>query len=193
MVDIFDVVADGTRRRLLRSLLEGSRGGGELSVGELVAELELSQPTVSKHLKVLRGHGLVTVREEGQHRYYRIDAEPFAELEEWLAPFRGTRPLADRPPVGKGAPAPSAARAPGDIREMRPQDAAAVALWEGAEAAGRTAGRIAADAAHTARITAETVYGRLFQTGARLEQGRKRAADRAARLVDRVPFGRRKD
>src|SRR3954462_8908822 len=84
MADIFDVLADGTRRELLRRL---ERHAGEVSVSELVTELGISQPTVSKHLKVLREHGLVTVREEGQHRYYRLHRAPFSEFESWLAPF----------------------------------------------------------------------------------------------------------
>ena len=84
MADIFDVLADGTRREL-HSRLE--RHAGEVSVSTLVAELGISQPTVSKHLKVLREAGLVAVREEGQHRYYRLDRAPFADLEAWLAPF----------------------------------------------------------------------------------------------------------
>lgn len=84
MADIFDVIADGTRRDLLQALLERS---GELSVGELVERLGLSQPTVSKHLKVLRDHDLVTVREDGQHRFYRLDPSALAEVEEWLIPF----------------------------------------------------------------------------------------------------------
>jgi ArsR family transcriptional regulator len=91
MADIFDVIADPTRRDLLRVLLESyvsrESGSGEISVGEIVDKLGLSQPTVSKHLKVLRDHGLVTVREEGQHRYYCIDTSPLEELEDWLIPF----------------------------------------------------------------------------------------------------------
>jgi ArsR family transcriptional regulator len=93
MADIFDVVADPTRRDLLQILLqryvEGAGGphGGELSVGELVQRLGLSQPTVSKHLKVLRDSALVTVRDQGQHRYYKLDLVPLRALEEWLVPF----------------------------------------------------------------------------------------------------------
>src|SRR6185436_10611117 len=91
MADIFDVLADGTRRELLHRLLESSHRGvapdGEISVGELVTELGISQPTVSKHLKVLRDHGLVTVREEGQHRYYHLDPGPLDEVSDWLSPF----------------------------------------------------------------------------------------------------------
>lgn len=91
MADIFGVIADGTRRDLLQALLDRyvseDSAGGEASVGELVERLSLSQPTVSKHLKVLRDHGLVTVREEGQHRYYRLEASPLEEAEDWLIPF----------------------------------------------------------------------------------------------------------
>ncbi|CAN5333189.1 metalloregulator ArsR/SmtB family transcription factor [Frigoribacterium sp. UYMn621] len=96
MADIFDVVADATRRDLLRVLLDrytasdtahGRASAGEISVGEIVEKLGLSQPTVSKHLKVLRDHDLVTVREEGQHRYYSLDTSPLEDLEDWLIPF----------------------------------------------------------------------------------------------------------
>jgi DNA-binding transcriptional ArsR family regulator len=89
MPDIFDIVADATRRDILRVLLEASEStdSGEVSVSQIVGELELSQPTVSKHLKVLREAGLVAVREEGQHRYYHLDVEPLEEIEDWLMPF----------------------------------------------------------------------------------------------------------
>jgi ArsR family transcriptional regulator, arsenate/arsenite/antimonite-responsive transcriptional repressor len=91
MADIFDVVADATRRDILKVLLDShvddSTPSGEISVSEIVAKLELSQPTVSKHLKVLREAGLVHVREEGQHRYYKLDSIPLEGLEDWLIPF----------------------------------------------------------------------------------------------------------
>jgi DNA-binding transcriptional ArsR family regulator len=91
MADIFDIVADATRRDILRVLLDAStadaKGNGDISVSEIVAKLELSQPTVSKHLKVLREAGLVAVREEGQHRYYRLDSDPLEEIEDWVIPF----------------------------------------------------------------------------------------------------------
>ena len=91
MADIFDVVADPTRREILHRLLEHSAdntgGRGEVSVGALVVALELTQPTVSKHLKVLREANLVAVREEGQHRYYRLNPEPLEDLATWLSPF----------------------------------------------------------------------------------------------------------
>ena len=95
MADIFDVVADSTRRDILRILLERynlsneSRGAerGELSVSDIVGRLGLSQPTVSKHLKVLREASLVVVREEGQHRYYHLNYAPLEQIEDWLIPF----------------------------------------------------------------------------------------------------------
>jgi len=91
MADIFDVIADPTRREILRVLLDRSgdatHSAGDISVSEIVATLELSQPTVSKHLKVLREAGLVSVREEGQHRYYRLDPEPLEAVEDWVIPF----------------------------------------------------------------------------------------------------------
>ena len=88
MADIFDVVADATRREMLQILLENQlQGTGELSVSEIVSRTGLTQPTVSKQLKVLREAGLVVVREDGQHRLYRLDATPLEELEDWAIPF----------------------------------------------------------------------------------------------------------
>jgi len=91
MADIFTVVADSARRDILRILREQvtptGEVPGELSVSDIVGQLGLSQPTVSKHLKVLREAGLVTVREEGQHRFYRLEYAPLEEIEDWLIPF----------------------------------------------------------------------------------------------------------
>ena len=99
MADIFDVVADPTRRDILGVLLDREtsvpESGGEISVGEIVTALGVSQPTVSKHLKVLRESGLVAVREEGQHRYYRLDRAPLERLEDWLIPFVSTDAATD--------------------------------------------------------------------------------------------------
>jgi ArsR family transcriptional regulator len=95
VADLFDVVADPTRRELLRALLtrtESPDGGGEASVGQLVSELGLSQPTVSKHLKTLREFQVVTVREQGQHRYYRLEPTSLLPLAEWIGAF--TKPAA---------------------------------------------------------------------------------------------------
>jgi DNA-binding transcriptional ArsR family regulator len=88
MADIFDVVADEARREILQILLENlTTSTGEMSVSELVARTGLSQPTVSKQLKVLREAGVVGVREDGQHRLYHLDPTPLEELEDWVIPF----------------------------------------------------------------------------------------------------------
>jgi DNA-binding transcriptional ArsR family regulator len=79
----FDVVAEPTRRRILDLLRDGDQ-----PVGELVSSLGLSQPGVSKHLRVLREAGLVRVRRQAQQRWYQLDAAPLAEIDAWLAPYR---------------------------------------------------------------------------------------------------------
>lgn len=88
MADIFDVIADGTRRDILQLLLERSAPDEHgTSVSHIVHELGVSQPTVSKHLKVLREAELVSVREEGQHRYYSLSSAPLDAVDDWLVPF----------------------------------------------------------------------------------------------------------
>lgn len=108
MADIFDVVADSTRRDILAVLLEretAADGGADVSVSEIVAALGASQPTVSKHLKVLRENGLVAVREEGQHRYYRLDRGPLETIEDWLFPFTAADAATDAATLaGAGVP-----------------------------------------------------------------------------------------
>jgi DNA-binding transcriptional ArsR family regulator len=79
----FDVLAEPNRRRILDLLREDER-----PVGELVEQLAISQPAVSKHLKVLRDAGLVEARNDAQRRVYRVRAEPLREIDEWLAPYR---------------------------------------------------------------------------------------------------------
>ncbi len=83
MVTMFEVLAEPNRRRILEQLREGER-----TVNDMVARMEISQPAVSRHLKVLREAGLVTARVDAQRRYYRLQPEPLAEIEEWLATFR---------------------------------------------------------------------------------------------------------
>jgi DNA-binding transcriptional ArsR family regulator len=87
MTDLFDVLADETRRDIVTLLHRASSDDNEMSVGELVDALGITQPTVSKHLKVLREAGVVRVREDGQHRFYRLDTTPLVSLNEWLAGF----------------------------------------------------------------------------------------------------------
>lgn len=82
-VSTFEVLAEPNRRRIL-DLLRAS----ECPVGDLVERLDLSQPAVSKHLRVLREAGLVEVRADAQRRLYRVRPEPLRMLDEWLAPYR---------------------------------------------------------------------------------------------------------
>ena len=79
----YGALAEPHRRQILDLLCEGER-----PAGELVARLALSQPGVSKHLKVLREAGLVTVRADGKRRLYALRAEPLAEVDAWLARYR---------------------------------------------------------------------------------------------------------
>ena len=79
----FDVVAEPNRRAILGLLLSSER-----SVGEIERKLRLSQPSVSKHLRVLREAGFVESRIDAQRRVYRLRAEPLMEVESWLEPFR---------------------------------------------------------------------------------------------------------
>lgn len=83
MADVFEVLADPTRRRLLRALR-----GRERSVGDLVEELDISQPGVSKQLRVLHDAGFVAVRKDRQRRLYSLRPEPFRELESWMEEYR---------------------------------------------------------------------------------------------------------
>src|ERR1700759_1997226 len=94
------VIAEPKRQAILDLLRDG-----EVPVGELVERLGMSQPLVSKHLRVLKDAGLVQVRVDAQRRLYRIRPQPLAELDEWLAPYRAlwtarldqlAKPLASR-------------------------------------------------------------------------------------------------
>jgi DNA-binding transcriptional ArsR family regulator len=80
---LFEVLAEENRRRILDLLVEDER-----PVGDLAEILALSQPSVSKHLKVLRDAGLVEPRTEAQRRIYRVRPGPLREVDEWLAPYR---------------------------------------------------------------------------------------------------------
>lgn len=82
-VDAFTVIAEPTRRRILDNLRDAER-----SVGELADALAISQPAMSKHLKVLREAGFVSCRTAAQQRIYRIEPAPLATLDDWLAPYR---------------------------------------------------------------------------------------------------------
>jgi DNA-binding transcriptional ArsR family regulator len=80
---VFEVLVEPNRRRILDLLRQAER-----AVGDLVSELGMSQPGVSKHLRVLREAGLVEVRVDAQRRLYRLRADPLREIDAWLAPYR---------------------------------------------------------------------------------------------------------
>src|SRR5262245_61477345 len=83
MRSVFDIIAEPNRRGILRLLASAQQ-----SVGELERELRLPQPTVSKHLRVLREAGFVEPTVDAQRRLYRLNPQRLQELDEWLAPFR---------------------------------------------------------------------------------------------------------
>lgn len=83
--DAFNAVAEASRRRLLDAL-----GTEEATVGDLVDRLGLSQPQVSKHLGVLRAVGVVSVRVDGRHRWYRVNGHALKPIHEWVRTFERT-------------------------------------------------------------------------------------------------------
>ncbi|MEU7869933.1 metalloregulator ArsR/SmtB family transcription factor [Dactylosporangium sp. NPDC049140] len=83
MLSVFEVLALPARRDVIHALR-----GGPRSVGELAEGLGVSQPIMSKHLRVLRDAGFVSVRADAQRRWYELRAEPLAEVAQWLEPYR---------------------------------------------------------------------------------------------------------
>src|SRR3954465_3421985 len=81
-VDAFAVIADPTRRRILDTLRDGAA-----DVGELVAQLDISQPLASKHLAVLRNAGAVEVRVDGKRRIYQLADDPLPAVLAWVTPY----------------------------------------------------------------------------------------------------------
>src|SRR6476469_3899151 len=83
MESVFEIIAEPNRRAILSLLVSSER-----SVGEIERQLRMSQPTVSKHLRVLRQAGFVESSVDAQRRLYRLRPEPLQEVDAWLAPFR---------------------------------------------------------------------------------------------------------
>ncbi|HZT69227.1 MAG TPA: metalloregulator ArsR/SmtB family transcription factor [Terriglobia bacterium] len=83
MESVFEIIAEPNRRAILRLLASSQK-----SVGEIERQLGMPQPTVSKHLKVLREGGFVESTADAQRRLYRLKPEPLQEIDAWLAPFR---------------------------------------------------------------------------------------------------------
>lgn len=83
MESVFEIIAEPNRRAILGLLIRSQQ-----SVGDLERQLRIPQPTVSKHLRVLREAGFVEATVSAQHRLYRLKPEPLQEVDAWLAPFR---------------------------------------------------------------------------------------------------------
>ena len=83
MESVFEIIAEPNRRAILSLLVSSQQ-----SVGEIERQLRMPQPTVSKHLRVLREAGFVESTVAAQRRLYRLKPEPFQEMDDWLAPFR---------------------------------------------------------------------------------------------------------
>ncbi|WPU08761.1 metalloregulator ArsR/SmtB family transcription factor [Pseudarthrobacter oxydans] len=193
--DVFAVIAESTRRDILVSLRSGDK-----AVGELVEELAASQPTISKHLKVLREAQLVSMRAQGQKRYYALNRKPLEGIASWLETLD----------VGSAAPAPAAAAgAATDAKRAEPAPAqarkAAAAHKEAATAGAVaaeavSAGVLARDGADlspavvipggtTAPLSDDSVPQQIGRTVGRAAT---KAADLLANLPNLPKFGRKK-
>jgi DNA-binding transcriptional ArsR family regulator len=197
--DVFAVIAESTRREILLSLRSGDK-----AVGELVEELAASQPTISKHLKVLREAQLVSMRAQGQKRYYALNRKPLEGIASWLEILEvgaGASPVAAAPaPVHAAAAETGQAHAP-----SAPARRAAAAHHEAATAGAVaaeavSAGVLAPDGAElspavvipggtTAILSDDTVPQQIGRTVGRAAT---KAADLLANLPTLPKFGRKK-
>lgn len=114
--DAYSALSDPTRRRILTALC-----GGPRPVGELVTALEVSQPTVSKHLKVLRDAGMVTTRAQGQKRFYNLTAEPFVAVLDWVNELVAAANEADTPVTDTHESAPAESDEPAMANDVAVQ------------------------------------------------------------------------
>lgn len=197
--DVFAVIAEATRRDILVSLQAGDK-----AVGELVEELAASQPTISKHLKVLREADLVSMRAQGQKRYYALNPKPLAGVASWLETFDvGHAAAAAAAPEAAAQQADEtqagSARPPAPAADVPDAFAAAAAAHAGAtpDDATRVPGRPASGQLSPAVVVpGGQVPGSAGQDDTVPQQiGRTvgRAATKAADLLANLPkFGRKK-
>lgn len=196
--DVFAVIAEPTRRDILVSLRSGDK-----AVGELVEELAASQPTISKHLKVLREAQLVSMRAQGQKRYYALNRKPLEGIASWLetldvgsadpavaaagpAPAAATearRPEAAAAPARKPAAAPKEAAAAGAVAAQAV--AAGVLAPDGAELSPA----VVIPGGTTAPLSDDSVPQQIGRTVGRAAT---KAADLLANLPNLPKFGRKK-
>jgi len=194
--DVFAVIAEATRRDILVALRKGDK-----AVGELVQELEASQPTISKHLKVLREADLVSMRAQGQKRYYALNPKPLAGIAIWLQAFDVLPAAAvDAAPARLAEPTPAARDS---LAGPRPaaglaaaQPAAAQSAQAAAQAAAQPAAALAGRPAGSPLSPAVVIpVGTAGEDKMPQQIGRTvgRAATRAADLLANLPkFGRKK-
>lgn len=181
--DVFAVIAEATRRDILVSLRSGDK-----AVGELVEELDASQPTISKHLKVLREADLVSMRAQGQKRYYALNPKPLAGVASWLETFDvGPRAAVVSSPAAQileektEQAAEAAASAPSPVAAAAGM--ARPAAVPGASEGGQLSPAVAIPVATAGDDTVPQQIGRTVG----------RAATKAADLIANLPkFGRKK-
>uniref|UniRef100_UPI003F4F5683 ArsR/SmtB family transcription factor n=1 Tax=Agrococcus chionoecetis TaxID=3153752 RepID=UPI003F4F5683 len=202
MADIFSVIADSTRRDILSVLLDRRGTTGEASVSQIVDTLGVPQPTVSKHLRTLRDAGLVTVREDGQHRFYAIVLAPFDALDDWLMPFIFAD--SDHEEANLGA---AAFAAWAGVNVQAPLRAAADQARQAAEQAriateaalarvtdrvehpapvGNSLGRRAAESVHDLQDRVQEARDRIYEVQDRLHEMQSRAAQRIDGVRGRI-------
>ncbi|QDG62383.1 helix-turn-helix transcriptional regulator [Pseudarthrobacter sp. NIBRBAC000502771] len=199
--DVFAVIAESTRRDILVALRAGDK-----AVGELVEELAASQPTISKHLKVLREAQLVSMRAQGQKRYYALNRGPLEGIASWLetfdvgsggsaaaSPDGPVRVAADQPVpahlqesvAAAAAPPPQAPRAAGPSQPAREDIPATVMVREGAELSPA----VVIPGGTAAPLSDDTVPQQIGRTVGRAAT---KAADLLANLPNLPKFGRKK-
>ena len=188
--DVFAVIAESTRRDILVSLRSGDK-----AVGELVEELAASQPTISKHLKVLREAQLVSMRAQGQKRYYALNRKPLEGIASWLGTFDvGAAAPAPQSPAAV-APTPDGASA-APAAETTREDVTADAVAADAVSAGVLAPdgtdlspAVVIPGGTTAPLSDDSVPQQIGRTVGRAAT---KAADLLANLPNLPKFGRKK-
>jgi DNA-binding transcriptional ArsR family regulator len=188
--DVFAVIAESTRRDILTSLRSGDK-----AVGELVEELAASQPTISKHLKVLREAQLVSMRAQGQKRYYALNRKPLEGIASWLETFDvGAAAPAPQSPAAV-APTPDGASA-APAAETTREDVTADAVAADAVSAGVLAPdgtdlspAVVIPGGTTAPLSDDSVPQQIGRTVGRAAT---KAADLLANLPNLPKFGRKK-
>ncbi|MET3921965.1 metalloregulator ArsR/SmtB family transcription factor [Arthrobacter sp. UYEF20] len=180
--DVFAVIAEATRRDILVALRKGDK-----AVGELVQELAASQPTISKHLKVLREADLVSMRAQGQKRYYALNSKPLAGIASWLETFDVGTPAA---PEAVPARVPEVGPQPGPDSLAAAATAAVTAAPQPVAAA--LAGRTADSPLSPAVVLPVGTAGE-DKMPQQIGRTVGRAATKAADLLANLPkFGRKK-